>query len=61
MRGQALEPGVDAAAEDADANQDHDRDRRDQQSVFDDILSGLVLNEPRKALHATFPLMAQSQ
>src|SRR5258708_23455125 len=52
---QTLKPGVDVVAEDAHANQHHDGDRRDQQSVLDDVLPISRQNKNNHLPHESIP------
>ena len=52
---QMLEPAVDVVAEDAHANEDDNRDRRDQQAVLHDILTVFLVKELTNCLHTPEP------
>src|SRR6266516_1594091 len=54
-RCQRFEPGADTAAEEAHSDEHYDRDRGDQQAVFDDNLAVLGANELTNRFHALEP------
>jgi hypothetical protein len=55
--GQVLKPRLDVAAEDTDADENNDRDSRDQKPIFDDILAAFVAKKVRNPMHCAGPFV----
>ena len=49
MRGELLEPGQDLVAERGYTKENYDRDGRNQDAVFDDVLAMVGFEKPREA------------